>query len=89
MQENTDFPSVEFAPHSPDIDLARRLAFILSMAERSLGLAQQQLPLDARLEAVLDAAMLAPEAITPIKFRIIYSLMNSMRANSADQSIAG
>ena len=81
MQASTE-PALAY---SAEIDAARRVAFIVSSAEVSLGLTHRELPLLVRLGSILDAAMLAPEAITPIQFQTIYQLMG---AGDADQSLA-
>ncbi|MBR1362941.1 hypothetical protein [Bradyrhizobium ottawaense] len=70
----------------PAIQEARRVAFLISTAEHRMGIDNQDLPLSARLENILQGAMDDPAAIDPALFGLIHMLAsapNGVRTNRA------
>ena len=58
-----------------DWETARRIAFAITRTERSLGIVPlKPIPLGARLDALLEAAMTEPKAIEPEVYELCYRL---------------
>lgn len=61
-----------------DIELSRRLAFMLSETEHAVGIHGGDLPLAARLDNVLIAAMHDPSSVEPERYRALHVLRNTL-----------
>jgi hypothetical protein len=68
MTENT------VSPPDPEVQNARRVAWVMAQAEYSIGINSCDLPLSARLENILQESMVKPWAIDPQTFSILYKL---------------
>jgi hypothetical protein len=65
---------IEFQ-HRPETEQTRRIAFMIARAAHDLGVnLPSSLPMDARLDCILQAAMDAPADIDPDAFKLVYAL---------------
>ena len=66
---------------SDDLDIARRLLFALTVAERDAGLEiQPSIALAERLQRILAAANAKPGVITPRHYEICFFMYSRMPA---------
>lgn len=64
-----------------DFEIARRSLFLLASAERQLGIAPQPIPMSARFENVLTAAMHSPLSVQASEYRLFYRLLSAINGS--------
>ena len=79
-------PIIEFQAR-PEIEQFRAIWFMIANAERAFGLATDNaLPFSARMEAILQAAMMRPDAIDADVYQAIYYLRNVGTTSTAERN---
>jgi hypothetical protein len=68
---------------SPEVDTARRVAWVIGRAEHDLAIPKNDLPLDARLQTILEAAMHEPHKVSEETFTVCYHLTSEAVRKSA------
>lgn len=64
---------------SPEVEVCRRICFMLSGAENALGIEPLGLGLDDRISRVLHGAMERPALVSAATYRVLYALSPQAR----------